>query len=120
MPKKILVVDDSEGVRSQIHRALAGVECEVVEASDGMEGLEAMRARQDFAVVLCDVNMPRMSGLEMLAQAKREGLPTPVLMLTTEGQPSLLQRARQAGAKGWIIKPFKAEFLLMAVKRYLA
>ncbi len=117
--KTILVVDDSEGIRQQINQALAAAGHQTVEAADGAEGLAVMRARRDLGLVLCDLNMPRMNGLEMLAEAKKEGHGAPVLMLTTEAQPSLVARARQVGAKGWIIKPFKPELLLMAVKRFI-
>src|SRR4051812_15846049 len=117
--KTILIVDDSEAIRQQINQALSAAGHRTVEAADGVEGLALLRARQDFGLVLCDLNMPRMNGLEMLAEAKKEGHVAPVLMLTTEAQPSLVQRARQVGAKGWIIKPFKPELLLMAVKRFV-
>jgi two-component system, chemotaxis family, chemotaxis protein CheY len=118
--KKILIVDDSATVRQQVRAAL--VSCfEVVEASDGVEGLEAIVGRDDLAAVICDVNMPRMGGLELLqlAGAKGKLVGLPILMLTTEGQPALVKQAKAAGAKGWIVKPFKPE-LLMAAMRKLA
>jgi len=116
--KKILIVDDSATVRQQVRAAL--INCfEVVEASDGVEGLEAIVERTDLAAVICDVNMPRMGGLELLqiagAQGKLVGLP--ILMLTTEGQPALVKQAKAAGAKGWIVKPFKPELLVAAMRK---
>jgi len=116
--KKILIVDDSATVRQQVRAAL--INCfEVVEASDGVEGLEAIVERNDLAAVICDVNMPRMGGLELLqiagAQGKLVGLP--ILMLTTEGQPALVKQAKAAGAKGWIVKPFKPELLVAAMRK---
>jgi two-component system, chemotaxis family, chemotaxis protein CheY len=115
--KKVLVVDDSDTVRKQVRQALAPASYEVVEAVDGLDGLEKIRGSRDLCLVLCDVNMPRMTGLEMIAQLHGEGISTPVIMLTSEGQPSLIRRAREAGAKGWIIKPFKVEMLLAAVNK---
>jgi two-component system chemotaxis response regulator CheY len=115
--KKILVIDDSDGIRQQVRGALAPAGYEVVEAIDGVDGLEKLRAHRDLALALCDVNMPRLSGLEMMTIVREESLATPIIMLTTEGQPSLVRRARESGAKGWIVKPFKAELLLAAVQK---
>ena len=115
--KRILVVDDSSAVRQQVRTTLAGAGYDIVEALDGVDGLEKMRSMSDIDLVLCDVNMPRMTGLEMVLEVQREGLQAPILMLTTEGQPSMIRRARDAGAKGWIVKPFKPELLLIAVNK---
>jgi two-component system chemotaxis response regulator CheY len=115
--KKVLVVDDSETVRLQVRNALEPAGYDIVEAFDGLDGLEKIRSSFDLSLVLCDVNMPRMTGLDMIAQIKVEGLTTPILMLTSEGQPSLVRRARESGAKGWIVKPFKIHLLLAAVNK---
>jgi two-component system, chemotaxis family, chemotaxis protein CheY len=82
-----------------------------------MDGLEKLRSNTDLAAVLCDVNMPRMNGLDMIASAHSEGLATPILMLTSEGQPSLIRRAKESGARGWIVKPFKVDLLVAAVNK---
>jgi two-component system chemotaxis response regulator CheY len=117
--KKILIIDDSATVRQQVRKALAEASFEVVEAEDGLEGLEVILGRQDLAAVLCDVNMPRLGGLEMLEMLNAKGKPAglPILMLTTEGQPALVQRAKAAGANGWIVKPFKAELLVATIRK---
>src|SRR5437879_3691772 len=108
MAKKVMVVDDSQTVRQQVGIVLTAAGYEVVEAADGLEGVEKIHLCKDLAMVLCDINMPRMNGLTMLAIVKKDpknaGLP--VLMLTTEGQPNLIASARNAGAQGWIVKPF--------------
>jgi two-component system chemotaxis response regulator CheY len=118
--KKLLVVDDSETIRRIVRQALVPMGYEVLEATDGLDGLEKIRGISDLRLVLCDVNMPRMTGLEMIAQLREEGLTTPVLMLTSEGQPSLIQRGREMGAKGWLVKPFKPDLLLAAVNKLTA
>jgi two-component system chemotaxis response regulator CheY len=118
--KKILVIDDSETIRQQVKQALAAAGYDIVEAVDGVDGLEKLRAMGDLDMALCDVNMPRMNGLDMIAELQRSGPKVPVLMLTTEGQPSLIKRAREAGAKGWIVKPFKPELLVSAVAKLIA
>jgi two-component system chemotaxis response regulator CheY len=117
---RVLVVDDSETVRQQVRQALQPAGYDVVEAVDGMDGLEKIRSSGDIGLVLCDVNMPRMTGLEMIAKAHREGLTTPIIMLTSEAQPSLVRRARESGAKGWIVKPFKVDLLLAAVSKIIS
>jgi two-component system chemotaxis response regulator CheY len=116
--KKVLIVDDSPVVRQQVRQAL-GESYEFVEASDGAEGLSKVTADPDIAMVILDINMPRMSGLEMLERFKEGGknAGVHVVMLTGEGQHSMIERAKKAGAKGWIVKPFKAEMLSAAVRR---
>ena len=118
--KRVLIVDDSQTVRLQVAKALSGAGYEVLEAIDGMDGQDKVDATVDM--LICDVNMPRMTGLEMLETIKRDGKNAnlPCLMLTTECQPQMIERAKKAGAKGWIIKPFKAELLVAAVTKLVA
>ena len=122
MSNKILIVDDSATVRQQVGLALQQAGFEIVEANDGVQGLEAVQADASIAAVICDVNMPRMNGLDMVRAVKAQGrfADLPIVMLTTEGQPSLIREAREAGAKGWIIKPFKAVQLVAAVQKLTA
>jgi two-component system chemotaxis response regulator CheY len=119
MGKKIMVVDDSRTVRQQVASVLGPAGYEILEASDGVEGAEKIEATADLAMVICDVNMPRMNGIEMLNLLKQNSRHQnlAILMLTTEGQPGPIAKAKQAGAKGWIVKPFAAETLLTAVKK---
>src|SRR5690606_2446714 len=119
--KKVLIVDDSETVRTQVGRALVDAGFEVVGAGDGVEGLQ--RAQQSsFALVLLDINMPRMGGLELLDKLKQgaETKHVPVLVLTTEVQESMIERAKKAGAAGWIVKPVKMDLLVAAVSKVAA
>jgi two-component system chemotaxis response regulator CheY len=120
MRKKVLVVDDSLSVRQEVGAALQPAGYEVLHATDGAEGLSKIMATADLAVVVADINMPRMSGLEMLLRVKeqesRAGLP--IIVLTTEGKPELIRQAKGAGAKGWMVKPFKPELLVALVKKF--
>jgi two-component system chemotaxis response regulator CheY len=118
--KKILVIDDSPTVRQQVGLALVQAGYQVVEAVDGLDGLGKVDA--SIAMLICDVNMPRMNGLDMLEKLRTDQRwkALPAVMLTTEGQPALIERAKKAGAKGWIVKPFKAELLVAAVQRLTA
>jgi two-component system chemotaxis response regulator CheY len=118
MTTTVLVVDDSASVRRQVVLALADAGFSVDEAEDGADGLEKVR-NKTYAAVICDVNMPNMNGLDMLEALKQEPAASaiPVLMLTTEGQPQMIRRAKAAGAKGWIVKPFKPELLVAALQK---
>jgi two-component system chemotaxis response regulator CheY len=100
-------------------QALQGAGFPVEEAWDGVEGLAMATEDQAIAMVILDVNMPRMNGLEMLDGLREARADLPVLILTTEAQPSLIDRARKAGAKGWLVKPIKPDLLVSAVKRVL-
>jgi two-component system, chemotaxis family, chemotaxis protein CheY len=118
MSKSILVVDDSSTVRQMVATLLSRAGYEVLEATDGLEGTRILRENPQVAMVLCDVNMPKMNGIEMLSQMKQNGASmVPVVMLTTEGDPGLIEQAKSAGAKGWIVKPFKGDSLVATVRK---
>ena len=116
--KKVLVVDDSETIRQQVGRALEQAGFSVVEAGDGIEGLDRVSQHQ-FSMVILDVNMPRLNGLDLLERLKGDPKTAhlPVLMLTTEAHQAMIERAKKAGAKGWIVKPVKMEHLVSAVNK---
>ncbi|MFO0629409.1 MAG: response regulator [Polyangiales bacterium] len=120
MSKKILIVDDSATVRQQVRMALEQAGFAVTEAVDGVDAVQKVTG--GFNGVVCDVNMPRMNGVQFVETVKKEPqhAALPILMLTTEGSPELIQRARAAGAKGWIVKPFKAEQLVAAMQKLTA
>ena len=90
-------------------------------AASGFERATLVREQRlqaDTRLVVCDVNMPRMSGIEFLETLhERRGRRIPVVMLTTEGQPELIARAKALGAIGWIVKPFKPELLVATAKK---
>jgi two-component system chemotaxis response regulator CheY len=119
MRKKVIVVDDSQTIREQVAAALRPAGFDIVEAVDGLHGAEVIERTPDAALVICDVNMPRRDGLELLEDLRKDDRwkTLPFLMLTTEGQPQLIERARAQGAKGWLVKPFKADLLVAAVKK---
>ncbi|WP_438041811.1 response regulator [Sorangium sp. So ce128] len=120
MAKKILLVEDSSTVRQQVGILLSGAGYGTLEADNGRDAVAAVAAHKDgLAMIIADVNMPVMNGIEMIQSLRDKGLASgvPILMLTTEGQPELIEKARKAGAKGWIIKPFKPDLLLAAVKK---
>ncbi len=122
MEVKVMLVDDSVLVRKMLGRALNEAGFATIEASDGADALRKLAANADVRLVVCDVNMPTMTGLEFLAvlqEEKSEKTPL-VVVFTTEGQPEVLQRARSLGAAAWIVKPARPEAVVSIVTRLLA
>ena len=110
---RALIVDDSSVMRKIVERSLrqAGLDTLVVhEAGSGTEGLELLKSRP-FDLILSDINMPSMDGLEFLRQIRTQNLASdvPVVMITTESSEEHVRQAIQAGAQGYIRKPFTAE-----------
>ena len=117
MGKKVMIVDDSRTIRQQVNFTSSKGGYEVVEAEDGIDGLAKLKENQDIAMIISDVNMPNMDGIEMVEKIKAEGTGVPIVMLTTEGAADLIERAKAAGAKGWLVKPFKPDQLIAAVSK---
>jgi len=117
---KILAVDDSASMRQMVAFTLQGAGYDVVEASDGVEALAAAD-KSEFDLVLSDVNMPNMDGLSLVKELRQR--PNfkfiPILMLTTESGGDKKMEGKQAGATGWIVKPFNPDQLLKTIKKVL-
>ena len=120
MAKCILVVDDSETVRQVLQLTLSKAGFDVVEAEDGVDALNKL-PNQPVDMIVTDLNMPIMDGLELIKKIRGEGdyRFTPIVMLTTESSEEKKKAGREAGASGWIVKPFKPEQLLKVVKMVL-
>jgi two-component system chemotaxis response regulator CheY len=95
---------------------------DVITAVDGKDGLLKMKADPDIKLVLSDVNMPNMDGLTMVEKIRSElgNSTVNIIMLTTESNPSMKERGKAAGIKGWIVKPFKGEAALETFKKLIA
>jgi two-component system chemotaxis response regulator CheY len=119
MGKKVLVVDDSSSIRQSVSTALEGAGFEVLAAVDGIDALAKINVTNDLALLIVDINMPRLNGLEMISRLRSDDKTKdlPVLVLTTEGDPELISEARKLGVKAWMVKPFKPDLLLSAVKK---
>jgi two-component system chemotaxis response regulator CheY len=117
--KKILLVDDSVTLRMSLKEPLEKEGFEVIEAEDGLEGLKFLEEHPDVNLVISDVKMPNMDGLEMVEQIKaiEKYKFIPILMLTTEGATDVKQKGVELGVKAWAIKPFKAHKIISAVKK---
>jgi two-component system chemotaxis response regulator CheY len=117
----VLTVDDSATMRDMLHLALSEAGFDVLQAVDGVAGLEALRTTRPD-VIITDINMPRLDGFGLIEGVRRdpEHRATPILVLTTESDPDRRDRARRAGATGWIVKPFEPTKLVDAIRRVIA
>ena len=120
MSKAILVVDDTRSMRAMVAAVLQGAGYEVAEAGDGVEALELARMRV-FDLVETDHNMPRMDGVTLVSELR--ALPNydhvALIVLSTEATPELKQRGRDAGATGWMAKPFDPQRMLDIVGKFI-
>jgi len=118
MAKTIMIVDDSASLRSVVGIALKGAGYDVLEGCDGKDALAKLTG-QKVHLIISDVNMPNMDGISFLSAVKQ--MPnykfTPVIMLTTESQEDKKREGQAAGAKAWMVKPFKPDMLLNAVQK---
>ena len=116
--RRILSVDDSTSIRQMVSFTLGKAGYEVVGAVDGKDGLDKAGAGK-FDLIITDLNMPNMDGIQMMTAVRK--LPgyafTPILMLTTESQAEKKAAGRQAGATGWIVKPFNADQLITVIQK---
>lgn len=119
MSKVILTVDDSKTMRDMLRLALTDVGHTVIQAEDGVHGAEALSGAGRVDVIITDINMPRMDGYGFIDHVRRDprNRSTPILVLTTESEPAKRQRARDAGATGWIVKPFDPAKLIAVIRR---
>ena len=123
MSKTVLTIDDSRTMREMLNHALVEAGYRVLQAVDGVEGLEVLQANgADIDVVITDINMPRLDGFGVIegVRANPAHRATPILVLTTESDAAKKERARSAGATGWIVKPFNPVKLVDAVRRVAA
>ncbi|MEY4748802.1 MAG: hypothetical protein RIQ60_1016 [Pseudomonadota bacterium] len=118
MAKTIMIVDDSASMREVVGIALKSAGYAVLEGRDGKDAL-AQLTGQKVHLIISDVNMPNMDGISFVKAVKQ--LPsykfTPIIMLTTESEESKKRQGQEAGAKAWVVKPFRPEQLLVAVQK---
>ena len=120
MSNVILAVDDSPSMRQMVGQTLRAAGYEVIEAADGVQAFELAKDKV-VDVVITDVNMPNMDDITLVAQLRT--LPNyrlvPLLLLTTESSPERKAQGKQAGATGWMVKPFNPDQLLATLARVL-
>lgn len=118
MSTKVLAIDDSRTIRELLRITLENAGFEVASADDGVQGVDKFSEFQPD-VVITDINMPNMDGFGVIETLRGDTVRTrvPILVLTTESAPELKARARDAGATGWINKPFNDEALVSVMRR---
>ena len=122
MPLDVMLIDDSSVMRKVLTRALrqGGLDIgEIAEAGDGMEAMEALDQGKGIDIILCDWNMPNMNGLDFVTQARAKGHEMPIVMVTTESGDERIQQATEAGANGFIHKPFTPDRLAEALSEHV-
>lgn len=121
MTKTVLTVDDSRTMRDMLHLALSQAGYRVLQAVDGVDGLQMLDGEPPD-IIVTDINMPRLDGFGFIEGVRRDDRyrATPILVLTTESDTEKKMRARQAGATGWIVKPFDPAKLVDALRRVAA
>jgi two-component system, chemotaxis family, chemotaxis protein CheY len=121
MSKTILAVDDSKTMRDMVSFTLKGAGYTVEEAVDGKDGLSKAGGKS-YSLVITDINMPNMDGIALIKELRKIGAykSTPILVLTTESEESKRTAGKDAGATGWIVKPFNPEKLVQVVQKVCA
>jgi two-component system chemotaxis response regulator CheY len=118
MAKRILTIDDSKTMRDMLMITLSDAGFDVIQAVDGEDGVNALKD-QRVDVVITDINMPKMDGYEVIRQLRKDpALKTlPILVLTTESDTEKRGLARDAGATGWMVKPFDPDRLVQTIRK---
>lgn len=118
--KTILIVDDSRTVRESLKFFLTEGGYQVIEGCDGQDALKVIEGKS-CDLVITDVNMPNMDGLTLLAELRKmkEYKFTPILVLTTESQQNIMDKGKELGATGWIVKPFDNDKVMAVIKKVI-
>jgi two-component system chemotaxis response regulator CheY len=120
MAKRILTIDDSKTIRDMLRMTLVDAGYDVLQAVDGQDGVEVLE-RETVDLVITDINMPKMNGYEVVRHLRGNPAYTglPILVLTTESDTDKKNIAREAGATGWMVKPFDPERLVATVRKVI-
>lgn len=120
MAKKILVVDDSLTARRVVTEYLSSGEFTVIEAKDGQDGLDKLKEHQDVEVIISDINMPWVTGLEMVEKIKQDPRLSeiPICLLTTESSQESLLKAKNLGVNAFLVKPVQKDQLDLVLESF--
>ena len=120
---KILIVDDSQLIHSMYRLVLNRYKnCKILDAMNGLEALDVLSKENDFNLILLDINMPVMNGLQFMEKIKNENIykQIPIIVISTEGKEEDTLRALQLGAAGYVVKPFKPHMLYELIEKILS
>ena len=119
---KVLIIEDSEDFRSKMRSLLEILDYEVLEASDGLEGIDLIKSESDIGLIISDLHMPNLDGLSMCKKIRSENIETeaPILMVTTEASPKLKKEGTDAGVYKWILKPVSDKKFLTMVEKIVS
>jgi two-component system chemotaxis response regulator CheY len=119
--KHILVIDDSATIRMSVEYALKEMGYPITQAENGKDALGKVKTLKgsgnDIAACVVDVNMPEMDGITFVREFRKDDKFTPVIMLTTESEEAKIKEGKDAGASGWLVKPFQPDQLVTVVKK---
>ena len=124
MSKIVMIVDDSATLRASVNFVLTDAGLEVVQAVDGLDGLEKLKEISikggKVDMIISDINMPNLYVIGFIKEVKKGDFKfVPILVLTTESENAKKMEGKAAGASGWLVKPFKPEQLLWVVKKFV-
>jgi two-component system chemotaxis response regulator CheY len=121
MLKKVLVIDDSPLIHQMYKLVLLRYKCEILDAMNGQEGLELLASNDDVGLILLDINMPVMNGVQFLEKAQEMGITKriPIIIISTEGKEEDTLRGLKLGAKGYVVKPFNPPDLHQLIDKML-
>ena len=119
---KVLVVDDSQLIHSMYKLVLGRYKCNIVDAMNGLEALDTLSRETNFDLILLDINMPVMNGIQFMEKIKKENLyrHIPIIVISTEGKEEDTLRALKLGAWGYVVKPFKPVMLYDLIDKVIA
>lgn len=121
--KHIMIIDDSPTIRTSVEYALMGLGYPMENAENGSVALEKIKAikgkGEDVGLCIVDVNMPVMDGITFIGEFRKIDKFTPVLVLTTESEETKIKAGKEAGASGWIVKPFSNQDMVKVVQRLI-
>ncbi len=123
MGKQIVIIDDSPTVRASVEFAIKGLGFPIMHAENGSDALQKIKTLKDkgddTALLVCDINMPVMDGITFINEFRKGDKFTPIIVLTTESEEDKIKQGKEAGASGWIVKPFQPTDLVNVVQRFL-